>query len=142
MQAVFLSGSRGISVARCRRSVAKPSSDRRPKVAGPRPRRFPIRAAVHYRADDGPWRQGMTENISRNGLLLHATEAINPDMPIDVVVDLPPAVAGGPAATIVCRGRVARIVDPIDVGEIVVALALTHCRVGRIEVEAPKPYDA
>jgi hypothetical protein len=122
--------------------VAKPSSDRRSKAAGPRPRRFPIRAAVHYRADDGAWRQGTTENISRNGLLLHAREPIDPDTPIDVVVDLPPAVAGGPAATMVCRGRVSRTVDPTDISDIVVALALTHCRIGRVEVDPPKPHDS
>ena len=113
--------------------VAKPSNDRRRKALGHRARRFPIRAAVRYRADDGRWRQGTTENISRNGLLLHAEEALNPDTPVDAVVDLPPAVAGGPAATLVCRGRVSRALDRLEVSDITVALALTHCRIGRVE---------
>ena len=119
--------------------MARPSQRLRPAPAA-RARRFPIRAAVHYRADDGPWRQGTTENISRNGLLLHAGEAINPDTPLEVVVDLPPAVEGGPAAAILCRGRVARTLDSIDVSDIVVALALTQCRVSRVEADPPKPH--
>jgi hypothetical protein len=110
---------------------------RRRRAPGPRARRFPIRAAVRYRAGDGTWRQGTSENISRNGLLLHAEDAINPDTPLEVVVDLPPAVAGGPAATMVCRGRVSRTLDPIDLSDITVALALTHCRIGRVESETP-----
>jgi len=42
----------------------------------------------------------------------------------------------------VCRGRVAQIVDPIDRRDIVVALALTHCRIDRVEVDPPSPHDS
>jgi hypothetical protein len=122
--------------------MAKPSTGRRQNTPEPRARRFPIQAAVRYRADDGRWRQGRTENISRNGLLLHAEEPINPDTPVEVVVELPPVVPGGPAATMVCRGRVSRTLDSIGVCDIVVALAITHCHIGRVEMDAADPFDS
>ena len=45
-----------------------------------RAQRFPLHAPVRYRADDGGWLIGTTENISRTGLLLHVdeTRAVEP----------------------------------------------------------------
>jgi hypothetical protein len=121
--------------------MRKPSHRRRDTTSSSRARRFPIHATVRYRADDGPWRQGTSENISRSGLLLHAREPLTPDTPVEFVVDLPPAVAGEPSATMVCRGRVSRTLEPIDISDILLALAITSCRIGRLDGTAAEPYD-
>ena len=91
---------------------------------------------MRYRADNGPWQCGTSENISRSGLLLHATEPLTRNASVEVVVELPPAGEGQPPATLVCRGRVSRRVepvDPVDLADIVIALAITSCRIGRTD---------
>ena len=102
---------------------------------------------MRYRADNGPWRSGTSENISRSGLLLHAAEPLTTNASVEVVVDLPPAGEGQPSATLVCRGRVSRRVEPVDpvlaeITDTVVALSITSCRIGRIDDLPAEPRDA
>jgi hypothetical protein len=40
-----------------------------------------------------------------------------------------------------CRGRVSRTVERIDVNDIVVALSLNSCRIGRIDDPTAEPND-
>jgi hypothetical protein len=120
--------------------MGKRSTRRLGKTTTSRARRFPIHAAVRYRADEGPWRRGTSENISRSGLLLHAAEPLTPDTSLEVVVALPPAGAGQPSASMVCRGRVSRTLEPGDISNMVVGLSLTWCRIDRIDPMA-EPND-
>jgi hypothetical protein len=129
--------------------MPKTATRRRPTTtSAQRARRFPIHAAVRYRADNGPWRSGTSENISRSGLLLHAAEPLTTNASVEVVIDLPPAGEGQPPATLLCRGRVSRrveLVDPVDLAaipDIVVALSITSCRIGRVDDLPAEPHDA
>ena len=76
-----------------------------------RPRRFSLHAAVRYRADDGRWHCGITESISKSGLLMRADQPIQPETPIELEVELPP-VRGEKPARLWCRGRTVRAYQP------------------------------
>jgi hypothetical protein len=98
--------------------------------------RFEVHAPIRYRSDDGRWQTGWTENISRSGVLLHAAEALTPNSAVEMVVELPPVIAGEPSATMVCRGRVVRtIAGQLDGA--VVAAEITHYTFGRCESDLP-----
>ncbi|MCU1384612.1 MAG: hypothetical protein JWL71_3309 [Acidobacteria bacterium] len=125
-----------------RQATMRKSPTRRPDpTANRRARRFPIHAAVRYRASHGPWREGTTENISRSGLLLRAKEPLTPDASLEVVVALPPPAPGVPSAMMLCRGRVSRTVEPTDVAGILLGLSITSCRIGRFDPSPVEPCD-
>jgi hypothetical protein len=86
--------------------MAKPAKATRTPSAGPRAQRFPVHARVRYRADDGPWHEGWTENMSRSGILLHVETAMTPNTALDLVVELPVAAPGVAPGQVVGRGRV------------------------------------
>jgi hypothetical protein len=112
--------------------MAEAAKSRRKTQSGIRARRFPIHAPVRYRTSDGLWHRGTTENISRSGLLLHADEGLTLDTPIELVVELPPVLAGVPAARVVCRGRIVRTVASRYADGAFFAASITHCRFGRL----------
>ena len=57
--------------------------ERRPKSI-PRASRFVVRLLVRYRtAGDPDWRNGMTENISRSGILFRPERPVEPKTPVD-----------------------------------------------------------
>jgi hypothetical protein len=75
--------------------------------------RFPLHLAVRYRAvGNAEWRQGKTENISSSGVLLQGPYPLQPDTAVEFMLAL--ATATGPRTEISCRGRVVRMVDPMD----------------------------
>ena len=59
------------------------------------------------------WRQGKTENISSSGVLLQGPYPLQPDTAVEFMLAL--ASTTGPRTEISCRGRVVRLVDPMDV---------------------------
>jgi hypothetical protein len=111
--------------------MAKTRRARHRKRASERAPRFPIQAPVRYRVDNGPWRQGTAENISRSGLLLHAEEAVTPDTPIEMVVELPSVLQGEDSTRVVCRGRVVRMESWDEIHGTVLATEITTYRFGR-----------
>ena len=78
-----------------------------------RAQRFPLHAPVRYRADDGGWLIGTTENISRTGLLLHVGEPFELNTPIEMVVELPPVKGdqGDAPVHLVCHGHIVRTAE-------------------------------
>jgi hypothetical protein len=98
----------GLAVASetAKRTKAKPVAS-----TGVRAPRFPVHARVRYRADDGPWHEGWTENMSRSGLLLHVHSAVTPNTPLDLVVELPGAGPGVAPGQVVGRGRVVETIE-------------------------------
>jgi hypothetical protein len=94
------------------------------KTAGPRirARRYDVRAPVRYRTDPTEaWHSGETKNVSRSGMLLRTDELLDLDMPIELIVDLPAVIAGEPAGTVMCHGRVVRVDHAIDQAPLVAA---------------------
>jgi hypothetical protein len=107
-------------------------SQRKPK-AGDRAQRFEIHAPVRYRADEGAWHQGTTENISHTGMLLHGEESLAVNSPIELIVELPSVGPAESSTRVLCRGHVVRADAPGAPAGLIVAAAITHYRLGRIE---------
>jgi hypothetical protein len=121
--------------------MAKAAKAKRKRPAPARARRYSIHARVRYRVNDGGWRDGRTENISKSGVLLHTEELLPPNTPIDLVVELPPVFPGEAAPQVVCRGRVVRTVAE-EMNGAVVAAKFTQCTFGRSDdAEATAPYE-
>jgi PilZ domain-containing protein len=116
------------------------NSQRKPE-ASPRARRFEIRAPVRYRADDGVWHRGTTENISHSGLLLRGDGPLAVNTPIELIVELPQMCPAESFTRVLCRGHVVRA-DARAKRAGLVAAAITHYRLGRIEsVEGEAPSE-
>jgi hypothetical protein len=58
------------------------------------------------------WRDAVTENISRSGVLFRTPDLLRLEMPVEMRMRLPGEIGGGAAATILCVGRVVRRVPP------------------------------
>ena len=81
---------------------------RRPKSI-PRASRFVVRLLVRYRtAGDADWRIGMTENISRSGILFRLERPVEPKTPVEMILVLPGGVAGEPPSHLRCQGEIVR----------------------------------
>ena len=99
-----------------RAAGAKPIEEARPPNGIPRASRFIVRLPMRYRtAGDLDWRNGVTENISRSGILFRPERAIEPKMPVDMILVLPGVVAGEPPSRLRCQGEIVRTeVDASD----------------------------
>jgi hypothetical protein len=75
--------------------------------------RFPLHAPVRYRAANGRWRSGMTESISKSGMLLRVAAPLKPNTAIEMEVELP-AVGGEAPARVICSGRIVRSSASVD----------------------------
>ena len=80
----------------------------------PRAERYAIPIAILYRSPgEADWQPGMTENISRSGVLFRADRHLEPNTPLEIMLDLPTIVAAASApGAAVRRGRVVRAVPP------------------------------
>lgn len=75
--------------------------------------RFAIEVPFYFRRrGESSWRQGMTDNISRSGVLFRSRDLLDEQTPIDMHFELPLQVSGRPGAVVACRGFVVRAVDP------------------------------
>src|SRR5215831_10122222 len=79
----------------------------------PRAERFAIPIAILYRSPgELDWRPGLTENISRSGVLFRADYRIEPNTFLEMMLDLPTMIATPAAGTTLRRGRVVRAIPP------------------------------
>ncbi len=79
------------------------------RVPAFRAQRFKLNLPVRYRLlGEDDWRQGITENISRSGLLFRVDQLLEPSSQVEISLVLPPEIAGLSAAEVVCRGEVVR----------------------------------
>jgi PilZ domain len=79
----------------------------------PRAERYAIPIAILYRSPgELDWQPGLTENISRSGLLFRAERRLEPNTPLEIMVDLPTIVAASAAGHALRRGRVVRALPP------------------------------
>jgi hypothetical protein len=107
-----------------------------------RAQRFPLHAPVRYRADDGGWLIGTTENISRTGLLLHVDETLELNTRIEMIVELPlskvePGGKDESAETgvhLVCHGHIVRTAaSPNGTSRAMMAATIKRYRFAREE---------
>ncbi len=77
-----------------------------------RAHRFNLHIPLRYRpVDQQSWRKGITENISRSGLLFRAEEILQLDAQLEINLVLPVEIAGLAATEVFCLGQVVRRVD-------------------------------
>jgi CheY-like chemotaxis protein len=92
-------------------SAAKPSVAEQKKAPPYRARRFKVQLPLRYRQlGEANWRPGITENISRSGILFRAEELLQPTVQLEISLVLPPEIAGLASTEVVCRGEVVRSV--------------------------------
>ena len=93
--------------------------------------RFPLQTPVRYRAADGRWRSGMTESISKSGVLLRVAKPLEPNTAIEMEVELP-AVRGEEPARVICSGKIVRSGVAFDTTEpTIVAATIARYRFDR-----------
>ena len=87
-------------------------TSRHPRYA-PRAQRFAIPVAILYRSPgESEWSPGVTENISRSGVLFRADRRLAANTPVELLLDMPSAVTSTAAGTALRRARVVRAVAP------------------------------
>ena len=76
----------------------------------PRERRVRHRVAVQFRISSNyVWIDGMTENISRTGLLFRSPKPIEVGSAIELDFEMPVEISGGGNARVLCEGKVVRL---------------------------------
>jgi signal transduction histidine kinase len=74
--------------------------------------RFPLQMPMRYRyAGAYQWYRGITENISCSGMLFRGPVPLDLFSPVEVRMALPRQMTGEAAATMLCGGFIARILD-------------------------------
>ena len=76
----------------------------------PRAERYTIPIAIRYRSAGEPWQSGLTENISRSGVLFRAERHIPLDTALELMLDVPAIVESDGSGRSLRRGRVVRAV--------------------------------
>lgn len=92
-------------------------------AAARRARRYPISAAIEFRASDDTWYEGITVNIGARGVLFRTRNA----MPISTRVEMRIALSPeGPTTGphIACTGRVIRSERATTTGDAYLAVAI------------------
>lgn len=79
----------------------------------PRAERYAIPIAILYRSPgELNWRPGLTENISRSGVLFRADRHLEPNTPLEMMLDIPTIIAAPVSGSALRRGRVVRAIPP------------------------------
>jgi len=79
----------------------------------PRAERYAIPIAILYRSPgELDWQPGLTENISRSGVLFRVARRLEPNTPLEMMLDLPTVIAASHSGTALRRGRVVRAIAP------------------------------
>jgi PilZ domain len=93
--------------------------------------RFPLHTPVRYRAVDGRWHSGMTESISKSGILLRVDAPLKPETAIEMELQLP-AVGGEEPARVICSGKIVRSLASFGASDATfIAATIAHYRFDR-----------
>jgi uncharacterized protein YabE (DUF348 family) len=95
--------------------------------------RFTIQTPIRYREVGGTsWFEGITENISRSGVLFRADHVLEPKAAVQMSLSLPVKMSGKRPAKISCRGTVVRTVLTTESNLTVIAASIERYRFGRV----------
>jgi PilZ domain len=95
----------------------------------PRAARFSLRLPIRYRTvGEAGWKDGVTENISRSGVLFRAADLLRVDTPIEMRLVLPVAGRTEQLPEILCQGHIVRTVFDVGKDQQQPALAATITR--------------
>jgi hypothetical protein len=75
----------------------------------PRARRLKLDAAVRYRVKNlGTWYDGVVENLSQSGVLLHGPQQFPDNTLVEMVFEMPEEISGQKNSSVLCQGRIIR----------------------------------
>lgn len=95
-----------------------------------RARRYPIGTGLRYRVrGEQEWREGVMENISISGVLIHTSQVLEPNTLVELRFALPVELNGEIAAEVLCRGWVVRSSPRSGhAGSVSLAVRIAHSR--------------
>lgn len=83
------------------------------KAWRPRERRLRHRVSVLFRVAGGcEWIEGVTENISRSGLLFRSSSPLEVGSSMEMIFEMPQELTGDAAARVLCEGLLVRV-EPV-----------------------------
>ena len=101
-----------------RQTAGRPAEEQPGEETIPRAARFNVRLEIRYRTQrDGDWQVGLTENLSRSGVLFRTGRPLDQDAPLDLIIVLPGGVPGEPASRFRCQAEIVRREPPTQTGE-------------------------
>jgi len=75
----------------------------------PRARRLKLQAPLRYRVKNlGTWYQGIVENLSQSGVLLHGPQQFPDNTLVEMVFEMPEEISGQKNSSVLCQGRIIR----------------------------------
>src|SRR5437660_11557545 len=81
----------------------------------PRARRLKLDTPVRYRVKNlGNWSEGILENISQSGVLLHGPEQLPVNSLVEMVFEMPEEISGQKNSNVLCQARIIRSKETRD----------------------------
>jgi hypothetical protein len=81
----------------------------------PRARRLKLHTPVRYRVKNlGNWYEGVIENLSQSGVLLHGPQRFPVNTLVEMVFEMPEEISGQKNSTVLCQGRIIRSKDAAE----------------------------
>ena len=75
--------------------------------------RYNLQLAVRFRPAGGTtWSDGVTQNVSRSGVLFRAADALDTNTPVELRLALPIGSSPDAFSEVICSGRIVRTVAP------------------------------
>ncbi|MBZ5653786.1 MAG: PilZ domain-containing protein [Acidobacteriia bacterium] len=71
--------------------------------------RKPVRVPVKVRQPEGNEQQGLTRDLSSNGIFLYSESGLEPGSKLELVIMLPPGLGMGPGGWTLCQASVVRV---------------------------------
>ncbi|MBZ5548110.1 MAG: PilZ domain-containing protein [Acidobacteriia bacterium] len=71
--------------------------------------RKPVRVPVKVRRPDGSEQEGLTRDLSSNGIFLYSDSALEAGSKLELVIMLPPGLGMGPGGWTLCQASVVRV---------------------------------
>jgi hypothetical protein len=74
-----------------------------------RPRRLTLQTPVRYRTKGlGRWLEGLTENLSHSGVLLHGPQQLSECTLVELILEMPEQISGQKNSMVLCQARIVR----------------------------------
>jgi hypothetical protein len=96
-------------------TVARRRSHTRKPSWVPRARRLKLNSPVRYRVKNlGTWYEGVIDNLSQSGVLLHGSETLPDNTLVEMVFEMPEEISGQKNSNVLCQGRIIRTKEAKD----------------------------